>query len=150
MATRSARCHCGALVLECEGEPRKVSICHCLDCQRRTGSVFGVAVFYDRECVTVTRGESRFFARDSASGFPVAFHFCSDCGSNVWWEPARIPGLIAVALGAFADPAFPAPEQAVFTRDKHHWVELPHPMAAFEGNPPPRPSVPAAAEPSAS
>ena len=56
MATRSACCHCGALVLECEDEPRKVSICPRLDCQRRTGSAFGVAVFYERERVKLTRG----------------------------------------------------------------------------------------------
>ena len=149
MATRSACCHCGALVLECEGEPRKVSMCHCLLCQRRTGSAFGVAAFYERERVTVTRGAPRRYSRDSASGFPVAFHFCPDCGSNVWWEPARLPGLIGVALGAFADPAFPAPEQAVFVRDKHHWLELPHQVGAFDCNPPRRPSAPAAAEPSA-
>ena len=149
MATRSACCHCGVLVLECEGEPRKVSMCHCLECQRRTGSPFGVAVFYERERVKVTRGAPRRYSRDSASGFPVGFHFCPDCGSNVWWEPARFPGLIGVALGAFADPTFPAPEQAVFMRHKHHWLELPREMAAFECNPPPRFSVPAAAGPSA-
>jgi hypothetical protein len=34
MTIRTANCHCGALVLECEGEPLKVSMCHCLDCQR--------------------------------------------------------------------------------------------------------------------
>ena len=150
MATRSARCHCGALALICEGEPRKVSICHCLECQRRTGSAFGVAVFYERERVTVTQGAPRAFARESASGSPVTFHFCPDCGSNVYWEPARLPGLVAVALGAFADPAFPAPDQAVFMRDKHHWLELPQQVATFEGVPPPRPSGPAAAQPSAS
>ena len=148
MATRSACCHCGALVLECEGEPRKVSMCHCLLCQRRTGSAFGVAVFYERAQVKLTHGTPQVFARDSASGFPVAFHFCPGCGSNVWWEPARLPGLVGVALGAFADPAFAAPEQAVFMRDKHHWLELPHQMAAFECNPPPPVVMPPAAEPS--
>ena len=148
MATRSARCHCGALVLECEGEPRKVSMCHCLECQRRTGSAFSVAAFYERERVKLTHGTPRSYARDSASGFPIVFHFCPDCGSNVWWEPERLPGIIGVALGAFADPAFAAPEQAVFMRDKHHWIELPHEMAVFERNPPPRPAALADAGPS--
>jgi hypothetical protein len=70
------------------------------------------------------------------------------CGSNVWWEPERLPGIVGVALGAFADPAFAAPEQAVFIRDKHHWLELPDQMAVFERNPPPGSSVSAAAVPS--
>ena len=123
-------------------------MCHCLECQRRTGSAFSVAAFYERKFVTVKHGTPRSYARDSASGFPVAFHFCPDCGSNVWWEPARLPGLIGVALGAFADPAFPAPEQAVFVRDKHHWLDLPDQMVVFECNPPPRPTAQATAEPS--
>lgn len=144
MSTRSARCHCGELVLECEGEPRKVSMCHCRDCQRRTGSAFSVAAFFERDRVRVVHGNSRRFSRDSASGFAVDFHFCPRCGANVFWEPARLPGLIGVALGAFADPAFPGPEQAVFTRDRHHWLELGQPMTTFEANPPPGPPGPAA------
>ncbi len=138
MKVRTAICHCGRLRLECEGEPRKISLCHCLDCQRRTGSAFSVAVFYDRDQVKLTAGEARRFERPSASGFPVAFHFCVDCGSNVWWEPARLPGLIGVALGAFADPDFPRPEQAVWARDQHAWLGFPEDMPVFEQNPPPR------------
>ena len=33
-ATREAACHCGQLRLEVSGEPFRVSICNCLDCQR--------------------------------------------------------------------------------------------------------------------
>ena len=58
---RVARCHCGAVEAACEGEPRKVSLCHCRDCQRRTGSAFSVAVFYPKEQVRPS-GETRAFA----------------------------------------------------------------------------------------
>ena len=129
MTTRTARCHCGDLALTCEGEPRRVSMCHCEDCQRRTGSAFSVAVFYDRGQVKVEHGETRAFERPSASGHPVVFHFCPRCGANTHWEPARMPDRIGVALGAFADPSFPAPEQSVWTHDKHAWLTLPEAMA---------------------
>lgn len=46
---REAACQCGRLVIRCSGEPAAVSLCHCLDCQRRTGSVFGVGAFFARE-----------------------------------------------------------------------------------------------------
>ncbi len=137
---RVASCHCGDLELRCEGEPARVSMCHCLDCQRRTGAPFGVAVFYERGRVRVARGETRAFERPSASGFPVRFHFCPRCGANVFWEPARLPDRVGVALGAFADPGFPAPEQAVWMKDKHVWLSLPGSMTLYELNPPPRPS----------
>ena len=128
MTTRTASCHCGDMELRCEGEPSKVSMCHCPDCQRRTGSAFSVAVFYERAQVSIARGETRTFERPSASGFPVTFHFCVRCGSNLYWEPARMPDRVGVALGAFADPAFPAPEQSVWTKDKHAWLTLPETM----------------------
>lgn len=136
MISRTAGCHCGDLRIECAGEPRKISMCHCRDCQRRTGSAFSVAVFYERERVQVASGASETYERPSASGFPVTFHFCDRCGSNVYWEPARLPELIGVAIGAFADPDFPRPEQSVWTRDKHGWFDLPGEIAQFELNPP--------------
>lgn len=138
MTSRTARCHCGQLELACDGEPVKVSLCHCLDCQRRTGSLFGIAVFYERAQVHV-QGVARSFERSSASGFPVTFHFCGDCGSNLFWEAARLPHLIGVAAGTFADPSLPCPEQSVWTKDKHAWVNLPEGMAIFDVSPPPRP-----------
>jgi hypothetical protein len=113
-------------------------MCHCLDCQRRTGSAFSVAVFYERSQVHIEGGTSTTYERESASGFKVKFHFCDRCGSNVYWEPARLPQLIGVAIGAFADPDFPVPEQSVWTKDKHCWFSLPEGMATFEVNPPPR------------
>ena len=139
MTARKARCHCGQLELDCEGEPTKVSLCHCLDCQRRTGSAFSIAVFYERGSVVVAQGTPLSFERPSASGFPVKFHFCGACGSNVFWEPARLPHLIGVAAGAFADQNFGCPEQSVWTKDKHAWINLPDWMATFEVNPPPHP-----------
>jgi len=113
-------------------------MCHCVECQRRTGSAFSVAVFYERDNVRIAGGSSEKFERESASGYPVTFHFCRRCGSNVWWEPARIPELVGVAVGAFGDPSFPQPEQSVWTRYKHAWLRLPEDLAVFASNPPPR------------
>jgi hypothetical protein len=112
-------------------------MCHCAECQRRTGSVFSIAVFYERARVT-SHGATGTFERPSASGFPVEFHFCRNCGSNVFWNPRRMPDLIAVAVGAFADPNFPAPEQSVWMKDKHSWVRIPDGIPSFATNPPPR------------
>lgn len=100
-----------------------VALCHCRDCQRRTGSTYGVAAFFARADVT-PQGTSRSFIRQSDSGHTITFHFCPDCGSTIYWEPSRKPELIAVAVGAFADPAFPAPTRAVYEQYRHPWVEI--------------------------
>ena len=134
-AERHAACHCGRLQLRCVGEPSKISLCHCLDCQRRTGSTFSVAVFFPRSQVALTAGLAKTFRRPSASGFDVTFHFCPECGSSLWWEPERLPDRIGVAAGAFADPDFPMPEQAVWSQDRHRWIELPTGITAHDRNP---------------
>lgn len=118
---RTATCACGNLSVTCQGEPTKVSLCHCLDCQRRTGSTYGVAAFFKRSDVT-TEGETTAYTRASDTGSSVEHHFCPKCGSTVFWYPERRPDPVAVGVGSFADPAFPAPSQAVFSRSRHLWV----------------------------
>ena len=140
MSARLAACQCGGLRLTCAGEPRRVSMCHCLDCQRRTGSLFSVAAFFDWSAVTVLSGAPRSFTRGSASGHPVRFHFCGECGSKGFWEAERMPHLIGVAVGAFADPCFPPPEQSVWTADRHAWLSLPDGLPVHDASSPPRPA----------
>jgi hypothetical protein len=123
MATREAHCSCGQLRLACEGEPIRISICHCLDCQRRTGSVFGTQARFSRRQVTRIEGQSSAFTRVADSGNVITFHFCPACGATVYWELAQMPDILAVAIGAFADPGFPPPGISVYERRKHPWVE---------------------------
>jgi hypothetical protein len=132
---REAACQCGKLTLRCAAEPAKVSLCHCFDCQRRTGSLFGVAAFYPKAMVEIGAGEAKLFRRDAASGLTVTFNFCPNCGSTLWWEAERMPDLIGVAVGCFADRDFPMPAQAVWTDEQHHWLQLPEALAAYPQNP---------------
>jgi len=121
---REASCSCGQLGAICRGEPALVSLCHCRACQRRTGGPFGVAAFFTQERVR-TRGESTTFRRTADNGHAITFHFCPTCGSTVYWEPERKQGMVAVAVGSFADPSFPAPTQAVWHESRHSWVADP-------------------------
>jgi hypothetical protein len=120
---RLATCACGQLSVKCDGEPSKVSLCHCLDCQKRTGSSHGIAAFFHRTKVEPS-GQAQTFSRSSDSGFAVTFHFCPNCGSSVYWEPSRMPDAIAVAVGCFADPDFLPPSQAVYDQHSHPWMKI--------------------------
>ncbi|MCZ6882545.1 MAG: GFA family protein [Gammaproteobacteria bacterium] len=121
--TRIATCSCQSLRVECTGEPASVSLCNCQDCQRRTGSAFGIAAFYNQDNVHVD-GTTSCFSRTSESGYNFSFYFCPNCGGTVYWETTRKQGFIAVAAGAFADPKFPAPTQSVFEEHQHPWLNL--------------------------
>ena len=122
MTPRIATCACGRLSVACTGDPVSVSLCHCLECQKRTGSVYGIAAFFARPAIEVS-GVYSSFTRRSDSGHEVTFHFCPRCGSTVFWEPARKPDYVAVAVGAFADPHFPEPAKSVYHQHRHHWVK---------------------------
>jgi hypothetical protein len=118
-----ARCSCGAVALSLPGPASRVAACHCIECQRRTGAPFGVGAFYPAESVT-TSGTPKEYVRAAESGAKVRFYFCPDCGSTVYWKADNLPKMIGVAVGAIADPNFPAPMTSVFERSKHVWVEI--------------------------
>jgi hypothetical protein len=106
------------------GEPVRISICHCLTCQRRTGSAFSAQARFAKEHVT-TQGESTVFERVGDSGSRARFHFCPRCGATVHYSIDALPDLVAIPVGAFADPQFPSPQFSVYEARKHGWVHVP-------------------------
>jgi hypothetical protein len=126
MATREATCHCGQLRVEAEGEPFAVSICNCHACQRRTGSAFGMQAGFKANQVRIT-GRFHDYTRisDEADRQPHDFHFCPDCGSQVFYTQPDDPDLVVVSVGSFADPSFPPPTESGYDSRRHPWIRLP-------------------------
>ncbi len=124
MSSRHAACSCGELHLTIDGEPARISMCHCLECQRRTGAVISNQAGFRRDQVTFT-GKTTKWARTADSGNVLTFSFCPVCGSTVYWENSGLPQMIAVAIGTFADPNFPAPTISVWEECRHPWVVTP-------------------------
>jgi len=125
--TRFASCSCGQLTARVIGEPVRISICHCLACQRRTGSVFGQQARFPRNHVSVS-GTSTVYVRVGDEGSRVTFHFCPTCGSTVFYELEGLEDVLAIPVGAFADPGFPIPRVSVYEKRMHAWV-IPPPDA---------------------
>ena len=128
--TKTAHCSCGALRVEASVDPDAVGVCHCGECQRRTGSVFGVVAFFKKEHVRA-EGPSNIYVRDGQEGRKVRMHFCPTCGTTVFWEADLRPDHIGVAVGAFHDPNFPRPTASVWEESKHGWVAFTHDLAHF-------------------
>jgi hypothetical protein len=124
MTSRQASCSCGQLRVTCHGEPVRVSICHCLACQRRTGSPFGQQARWPADRVRI-EGTATSFVRVGDEGSTITFRFCPTCGSTVYYDIREMPGVVAVPVGAFADPSFPPPTFSVYEARKHAWVNLP-------------------------
>ena len=134
MATRTGTCACGGIRIAAEGEPTRVAMCHCDQCQKRTGSTYSAHAYFPEDRVRV-EGTTRCFAPSPDSGRAVRFRFCPGCGSTVFFRLELRPNLVGIPVGVFADPAFPPPELAVFAPRKHPWVAAPAGVPEHEGMP---------------
>jgi hypothetical protein len=121
--TRVASCQCGALRATCEGEPAYVSVCHCLECQKRSGAPFAAQARFPADRVTF-QGESRTWCRTGDEGGVAEMHFCPVCGSTVWYVALSRPELVAIPVGALGDPAIPPPAYSVYEERQYPWVAL--------------------------
>lgn|GEM_PF-293954 len=131
--TRTATCCCGQLSVEVQGAPDP-GICHCLACQKRTGSVFAaLAVFKPPYTVS---GEAKEFFRRGDQGVEFTFRFCPICGTNLFHtENGFEDEMVLVAVGAFGDPGFPPPVDSTHERRKHNWVVVPDSAASHQADP---------------
>lgn len=122
MTVRHAECQCGQLRVEVTGEPIRVSVCHCLNCQRRSGSAFAAQARFEDKDVTIT-GNATDWTRTGENG-SMTQSFCAICGSSLYYRNENLPGQVAIPLGAFADPSFPPPHFSVFENRRHPWVTI--------------------------
>ena len=119
-----ASCQCGQLFVEVPGPTVAVVACHCLACQKRSGSPFGVAAFYPHAQVRVT-GISKHFARATDLDALFDHHFCPDCGTTVFMSGKKNPDVTGIPLGLFDEQHDMQPVRSVWEDRRHDWVEIP-------------------------
>ena len=138
---RIARCACCRVTVSVENDPIWVATCHCDFCQKRTGSVFQVGAYFAPDERLLVTGETKVYnglAIDgigTSKGNGVSYHFCTTCGSTVYWILEGPSAFIAIAVGSFADPEFAAPVIEAHTAMRHRWVPPIPGAEQFEGFP---------------
>jgi hypothetical protein len=133
MVSRLATCACADVRISVEGEPNIVSMCHCLLCQKRTGSTYSVHAYFSKNKVTI-EGLTKGYRRSSDSGRIIEFHFYPNCGSTMFWDLPMNADFIGIPVGVFADPAFPPPDVSIFMPHKHPWVVVPDGVPVYEAH----------------
>ena len=128
-------CQCGALRYRIEGEPLAVVACHCTECQRATGSAFGMSMVVPREAFQIVSGETRSFKRNAESGGSVECVFCPDCGTRITHKPSKMPATLNVKPGTLDDPSWLKPALHVWVGSKQPWTPIPDGVRCFEKNP---------------
>ena len=102
-------CLCGYCSFIASGKPEHVFVCSCIDCQQRTGSAFGVGVWFLAEQVTLPTEEFLKYRHINDKGRWVEHGFCPKCGSVFTWQAESFSGKIAFAGGCFRSPHFGNP-----------------------------------------
>lgn len=132
----TGRCACGAVRFAMNGPPIIVHGCHCLGCQRRTGSAFAVNALIERDRITLT-GEAAPETVRTPSALPGGkpIHRCPRCRLAVWSGHALLgEAVVLVPVGVLDKARHIAPDVHCFTATKHPWVVLPSDKPAFEGD----------------
>ncbi len=128
-------CLCGAVRYEIDGETIFQGHCHCVDCQKVTGTGHISVVAVPSSALKVT-GETTSFAVTADSGQPYIRHFCPKCGSVVYGEPTAMQGVNTVPAGTLDDTSLFVPEMVVYTKSRPAWDRIDSGLPEFEAMPP--------------
>lgn len=122
-ATLTGGCACGKLRYACTAEPIVVYACHCADCQKRSGSAFGVSVRVPTEALTI-EGAPRHHSRTADSGNTILTDFCGDCGTTILSYGDARPQMRVIMAGTLDDPSQVAIQANIWTNSAQPWVHL--------------------------
>lgn len=108
-----------------------VHCCHCLDCQRQTGSAFVLNAIIEADRIQLLAGEPQPVLVPADSGRPHDIYRCPSCQTAMWSDYGRRPNYRFVRIGTLADPTALAPDVHIFVRSKQPWVRLPENARTF-------------------
>ena len=131
-ANLTGGCSCGAVRYRLTSDPMFVNCCHCLDCQRHTGSAFALNAIIETGHIVIESDEPVPVELTAGSGRPLDIYRCPKCQTSVWSDYGRRPGLRFVRVGTLDDPGAVKPDAHIFIRSKQPWVALPEDVPSFE------------------
>lgn len=128
-------CHCGSVRYQLAGEPAMTVNCHCLNCQKSSGSghVFHLGFAADQLSVT---GDTKSFHYTGDSGSKVALHFCPQCGTTLFGESESMPGFKTLRAATLDDSSSFAPQLTVYEKRCQSWDAVDANIPAFPAMPP--------------
>jgi hypothetical protein len=131
MSVLEGGCSCGAVRYRLASEPMFVHCCHCLNCQRQTGSAFVINLLIEADRVELLAVEPEAVDVPREDGSAQRIYRCPDCRVAVFSEYGG-PAVKFVRGGTLDQPASVAPDVHIYTRSKLPWVTLPESVPAFE------------------
>jgi hypothetical protein len=128
-------CQCRNIRYEIAATPNALVVCHCTDCQRQSGSAFGMTLPVKEADFRLTQGEVKTYASTSAAGRGKLAAFCPDCGTRIYHKPEWRKGTVSVKPGTLDDTSWLKPEMHLWTSSKQGWVTIPEGVKTFDRQP---------------
>jgi len=125
-------CACGEMRYQLQASPMFVHCCHCLNCQKHTGSAFVINLLIEASHVERLRGTPEPVEMPPNGGTPNQIFRCPTCRVAVWSVYGGRSAILFVRGGTLDRPAAVAPDVHIYTRSKLPWVRLPESVPAFE------------------
>jgi hypothetical protein len=145
-ATLEGGCACGEVRYRLDAPPMFVHCCHCLNCQKHTGSAFVINLLIEASRVALLRGTPEGTDLPANGGTPSVVSRCPRCRVAVWSVYGGRTAILFVRGGSLDTPAAVAPDVHIYTRSKLPWVRLPEGVPAFEAYYDPKALWPAASQ----
>ena len=128
-------CQCGTVRYEVTGAPKRIVVCHCMDCQQQSSSAFGMTMVVAEEDFRLTQGALKTYESTSAAGRGKLGAFCPDCGTRIYHQTEWRKGMISVKPGTLDDTSWLKPEMHLWTCHKQPWVILPEDVDIYDKQP---------------
>ena len=127
MAKIRGACLCGNVRYASDAEPAAVVVCHCVTCQKNTGSAFSLNIGIPTDAVKISGATlARYEDHTGASGKPFYRSFCSRCGSPIAASGDAYAGLTFIKAGTLDDPSWVKPSTHLWCGEKQPWVAIEH------------------------
>jgi hypothetical protein len=133
MTERLGGCQCGRVRYRISAEPLMLVACHCTECQRQSGSAFGMSLVVPEASLSVA-GELKSFERSSDSGRPLKCFFCPECGTRIYHQPGYGP-VRNVRAGTLDDTSGLKPQMHTWIQSKQPWTVIPEGMPCHQKQP---------------
>ncbi len=122
-------CQCGSVRYRVEGEPLGLAVCHCTECQRQSGSAFGMSLAVPSDSFRLLSGELKTFTTVCDSGRTKACTFCQRCGTRIYHQV--IEAALSIKPGTLDDTSWLEPSAHYWTKSKQPWVPIPDGVPCF-------------------
>ncbi|CAN7298834.1 GFA family protein [Pararhizobium sp. LjRoot238] len=128
-------CQCGYCRYRVRGKSLSLFACHCRECQKQSGSAFGMALWITSSQIELCSGTLSSWTRKTPSGRRMICEFCPECGTRLFHRQENRPDMISIKPGTLDDTSSLAPVAHIWLDSAQRWSRASDECLQYPGNP---------------